>query len=253
MNLICERENLYGIVQYGFRKQRSTTDCVFIIINAIKEARLKHRTISIAFCDIAKAYDSVCRELSYTKLRFIGFGGRVVSLIRSMYYNDSIRVSLTHGLSAPLYFTQGVKQGCSLSPLLFSLYISLGPALHYTKLGVKIGDKLVMALFFADDLVLISGTPRFGMNKLLRVVCMFCSDMKMTLATSKTYIISNATYDVNWSVNSETIEEILVAKYLGVKIQLRGRNIIGQYEEIMIKRAMSYAYTIMSLTRGGSR
>ena len=89
---------------------------VFIIINAIKEARRKHKTISIAFCDIAKAYVSVCRELLYTKLRFIGFGGRVVSLIRSMYYNDSIRVSLTHGLSAPLYFTQGVKQGCSLSP-----------------------------------------------------------------------------------------------------------------------------------------
>ena len=60
-----------------------------------------------------------------------------------------------------------------------------------------------------------------------------------------------STYDVNWSVNSETIEEILVANYLGVKIQLRGRNIIGQYEEIMIKRTMSYAYTILSLTRGG--
>ena len=77
------------------------------------------------------------------------------------------------------------------------------------------------------------------MNKLLRVVCMFCREMKMTLATSKTYIISNAMYDVNWSVNSETVKEIFVAKYLGVKIQLRGRNIIGQYEEIMIKRAMS--------------
>ena len=252
MNLICERENLYGIVQYGFRKQRSTTDCVFIIINAIKEAKRKHKTISIAFCDLAKAYDSVCRELLYTKLRSVGFGGRVVSLIRSMYYNDSIRVSLTQGLSAPLYFTQGVKQGCSLSPLLFALYISsLGSALHNTKLGVKIGDEMVTALFFADDLVLISGTPKTGMNKLLRVVCNFCTDMKMTLATSKTYIISNATYDINWSVNSETIEEILVAKYLGVKLQLRGRNIIGQYEEIMINRAMSYAYAIMNLTRGG--
>ena len=112
---------------------------------------------------------------------------------------------------------------------------------------------MVTALFIADDLVLISGRPKIGMNKLLRVVCMFCRDMKMTLATSKTYIISNATYDVNWSVNSETIEEILIAKYLGVNLQIRGRNIIGQYEEIMIKRAMSYAYTIMSLTRGGSR
>ena len=123
--------------------------------------------------------------------------------------------------------------------------------MHNTKLGVRIGDEVVRALFFAYDLVLISGTPKTGMNKLLRVVCSFCNDMRMTLAISKTYIISNATYDINWAVNSETIEEILVAKYLGVKLQLRGRNIIGQYEEIMIKRAMSYAYAIMNLTRGG--
>ena len=123
--------------------------------------------------------------------------------------------------------------------------------MHNTKLGVRIGDEVVTALFFAYDLVLISGTPKTGMNKLLRVVCSFCNDMRMTLAISKTYIISNATYDINWAVNSETIEEILVAKYLGVKLQLRGRNIIGQYEEIMIKRAMSYAYAIMNLTRGG--
>ena len=82
---------------------------------------------------------------------------------------------------------------------------------------MKIGDKRVTALFFADNLVLISGRSKIEMNKLLRVVCMFCRDMKMTLATSKTYIISNATYDVNWSVDSETIEEILFAKYLGLK------------------------------------
>ena len=42
MNLICVIENLYGIVQYGLRKQRSTTDCVFIVDNAIKEPGLKH-------------------------------------------------------------------------------------------------------------------------------------------------------------------------------------------------------------------
>ena len=252
MNIICEREKLYGIVQYGFRKQRSTTDCVFIILSAIKTARRKHKTISIAFCDIAKAYDSVCRELLYTKLRNIGFGGRVVSLIRSMYYNDSVRISLDSGVSEPLYFTQGVKQGCSLTPLLFSLYIaSLGTALHNTKLGIGIGAELITALFFADDLVLISGTPKSGMIKLLRLVDTFCKDNSMSLATSKTFIILNATYNVHWPINEDTIEEVLVAKYLGVNIQLRGRSMIGQYEELMIRRAKSYAYSIMNLTRGG--
>ena len=66
MDSICEREGFYGPVQYGFRSRKSTVDCVFTILAALCKA----------FCDIAKAYDSVFRELLYTKLRSIGFGGR---------------------------------------------------------------------------------------------------------------------------------------------------------------------------------
>ena len=112
------------MIQYGFRSERSTTDCVFLILAVIREERQNHRTISIAFCDLAKAYDSVWRELLYNKLSRIGFGGRVVSLIRSMYYNDNIRLLLPGWLSDPLWFTKGVKQGCLLSPMLFALYVS---------------------------------------------------------------------------------------------------------------------------------
>ena len=102
MGTVCERENLYGFVQYGFRKNRSTTDCVLMILAAIRTAKRKHRSISIAFCDIAKAYDSVCRELLYSKLRSLGIGRRVVSLIRSMYYNDCVRINILDGVYEPL-------------------------------------------------------------------------------------------------------------------------------------------------------
>ncbi len=69
MDPICEEEGFYGSVQYGFRSGRSTTDCVFAILAVIREARRQHRSISIAFCDLAKAYDSICRELLYTKTK----------------------------------------------------------------------------------------------------------------------------------------------------------------------------------------
>ena len=47
-----------------------------------------------------------------------------------------------------------------------------------------------------------------------------------------------------------TIEEILLAKYLGVNLQTRGRSMIGVYEKHMMCKATSYAYTIMNLSRG---
>ena len=73
----------------------------------------------------------------------------------------------------------------------------------------------------------------------------------MKLETTKTYILSNANYNVNWKIDKDTIEEILIAEYLGINIQVRGRNLIGGYEDNMVKKGMSYACTIMNLTRSG--
>ena len=180
--------SFYGSVQYRFRKKRSMTDCVFITLAVIRKAEWKHRSISIAFCDIAKTYDSVCFELLYTKLSQMGFGGKVVQLIRSMYFNDCIQLTLPGRLSEPLVHTR-VKHGCPLSPMLFALYIAgMGNALHNAKLGVKLGDVIITALLFAHALVMKSSTPKKGMDQLLKIVLAFCSDMKMKLSVPKTYI-----------------------------------------------------------------
>ena len=49
-----------------------------------------------------------------------------------------------------------LKQGCSLSPVLFALYLAeLGERLVQSGLGVKIGDVVVPGLFFADDMVVM--------------------------------------------------------------------------------------------------
>ena len=252
MGRICEDNNLFGDVQYGFRSNRSTSDCVFILLAAIRKAKRQRRAISIAFCDLAKAYDSVNREILYTKLRAMGFGGRTCSLIQSLYYNDSVQVKIQGGLTEPLWFTQGVKQGCCLSPLLFALYVAgLGAELHATELGVKMGEVVVTALFFADDLILISRTPKRGMERLLGIVQAFCREMCMTLSISKTHLLTTKSSGGSWTLGDHTFTDILAAKYLGVKIMIRGRNMLKQHEEAMMSKAMGYAHTIMNLTRAG--
>ena len=49
----------------------------------------------------------------------MGFGGRVLSLITSMYASDRIQFDVNGKLTSPLWLTQGVKQGTPflLSPL----------------------------------------------------------------------------------------------------------------------------------------
>ena len=48
----------------------------------------------------------------------------------------------------------------------------------------------------------------------------------MKLSSSKTYILTNTGYVGSWKVEEDTVEEVLVSKYLGVQMQVRGRGMI---------------------------
>ena len=121
-----------------------------------------------------------------------------------MYYNDCVQIRVKGGLSAPLWFTKGIKQGCILSPMLFSLYISgLGKVLHSLREGIAVDGVVIYELFFTDDLVLISRTKKRGLERMLCVVGRFCEGMQMKLAVLKTVIISGGTPDSRWTAGGD--------------------------------------------------
>ena len=113
------------------------------------------------------------------------------------------------------------------------------------------GTEIITVLFFADDLVLVFSTPKGGMNSLLSICPEFCKDMHLTLSIPKTYILSNAAYDVSCIIDDATIEEVLVAKFLSVNIRVRGQNLVGLYEAEIVKHAQNYTYSIMNLNLPG--
>ena len=103
----------------------------------------------------------------------------------------------------------------------------LGEKLHAMKEGVNFSGQVISALFFADDLVLISRTKVRGMERMLREVSRFCKGMYMKLSVEKTAILSNGQEGQVWKVELGTpdLEATLVGKYLGVEIQVKGRNL----------------------------
>ena len=75
--------------------------------------------------------------------------------------------------------------------MLFSLYISgLGKVLHSLHKGIDFDGVVISALFFTDNLVLISQTKKRSLERMLCVVGCFCEGMQMKLAVSKRVIIS---------------------------------------------------------------
>ena len=70
-----------------------------------------------------------------------------------------------------------------MSPLLFSIFISdLGAELNRSGLGVQLDEKtIISAIFFADDLALISESEE-NLNKLLKIVTNWTTKWKMNIS-----------------------------------------------------------------------
>ena len=109
--------------QAGFRIKRSCMDNVYTL-NEIVQGRLREDKKTYAFfLDIQKAYDSVWHDGLWYKLWDMGVKGRMWRVIKKMYESSKSAVLLEGEKSDTFTIEQGVAQGCSLSPILFSVFV----------------------------------------------------------------------------------------------------------------------------------
>ena len=97
---------------------------------------------------------------AFYKLLESGIGGKVYEPIKSLYTENKCAVKI--GSKRTEFFKQGrgVRQGCSLSPTLFNIYINeLAMMLKQSAApGLTLHDSNIKFLLYADDLVLLSPT-----------------------------------------------------------------------------------------------
>ena len=82
------------------------------------------KTVHLAFLDITKAYDSVDRRKLWQVLGTKGLQGDFLRSLQRLYDNDFVVAEVAGSHTSPVYLGRGLRQGCSLSPILFALYIS---------------------------------------------------------------------------------------------------------------------------------
>lgn len=175
--------------QCGFRKGSSTADAVVALKHIIDEGRRCGVGLVFTFVDLAKAYDTIPRRLVWDTLRRIGTGERMIGLLQQLY-DDRIYVRVGSTVSTKAFkSTQGVRQGCLLSPFLFNLVFDrVLRALDPTMPGVKVGEKREKFRAFADDLALISGTRQQAQRDIDEMQKVF-DVAGLTLSTGKTCVM----------------------------------------------------------------
>ena len=86
-------------------------------------------------------------------LKDIGVDWKERRLIMDLYMKQEIMVRLKGECSDATMIGRGVRHGCLLSPLLFSLYAEamMKEAMEMNEEGVKVGGKVIKDVRFADD------------------------------------------------------------------------------------------------------
>lgn len=100
---------------------RTIQDNVHLIRNIIEYVNDKNMSAAIISLDQSKAFDRVSHEYLFKVLHSFGFGPQFISLVKLLYTDIHSSVLVNGFVSRQFPVQCSVRQGCSLSPLLYVL------------------------------------------------------------------------------------------------------------------------------------
>ena len=156
--------------QCGFRPGRSTMDQIFALQQIFEKS-----------WEYAKEVKHV---LLILKKHIIAFP----TAIKSLYMHSEVCVRVNRATTKPFSVSVGLRQGCSLSPILFLIYMDKVVKKSESCGGVKISDCTVQRLLFADDIVLLDSSQS-DLQQALDRFSDECSAAGMKISTTETETI----------------------------------------------------------------
>ena len=237
-------EEVLAESQCGFRKGRGCVDMIFCARQVIEKTLEHEESLYIVFVDLKKAYDSVPRDALWIALEKYGFPPTMVSIIKSFHEDMSAELKINGELlEKEINVTNGLRQGCTMAPILFNLFFNLvvetwrsqvtgeGVTILYNTNGHLVGSrstKLSSAIWndleFADDTAILSTSKEkivHAMNSLFSVTHQW--DLTISAPKTKAMVVSRTdgtTEELQF--NTEVVEVVDEFKYLGSVLQRSG-------------------------------
>lgn len=143
--------------QTGFIKNRQGTDNVHRLFHIIDSTQKEKEPTLIISMDAEKAFDRIEPTFLFQTLAGMNFGEWFIQYIKMLFKAPKAQI-LTNGfLLGAFSLSRGVRQGCCVSPLLFSLAIeplALAIRANAATSGVKFGASEHKISLYADDILI---------------------------------------------------------------------------------------------------
>ena len=172
-----------------------------------------------AHIDFRKCFDSINRQKLFEHLISIGISVKFCQIIDFIYRKTEYIIRSGKCIAQPFSSTTGVPQGCKLSSILFSLYVSKLPQI-LSKTGPKIGNVLVNSIQYSDDMVILGRTAKELQKHLLKVE-KYCEKIELDINTEKTKVqifhkgpLPNDDKVFDFLINGKKLELVKEFKYL---------------------------------------
>jgi hypothetical protein len=227
--------------QAGFRSGRGCVDQIFTLRQLIERRLVYGKPFVIVFVDFAAAFDSVHRESLWKAMAADGVPHQIIAAIRDLYDGSVCSVRVYGRESSEFRVETGVKQGCILSPMLFSIIVDwVCGKVAFDSGGVTLSDNFsIIDLDYADDLALC-GEDAADAQRLLTNLSDTAAPVGLQVSIKKTKTLCIGDIDAALSLNGESIETVDSFVYLGasmtsstragVEINLRIGKATGAFE-----------------------
>ena len=246
-----EENNLLSDLQYGFRKNRSTIDCVFVLNSIINKLIIaEKRKLYCAFIDFRKAFDMVYRNGIWFKLLNSGVSSKMVNMLQSIYKSVKSCVKVNGHLTDYFESYMGVKQGEPLSPLMFILFLNdISSAINDNHIdSLSLDEIQIFMLLFADDTVIFSYSKE-GLQILLNNLHDYCTEWGISVNIDKTVVMvfksGNRPTSVDLFYGNDILKNVSSFTYLGVTLTANGK--FYQTQKALATQANKALFSLNSL------
>ena len=225
---IClEINEILHPLQYGFRKNHSTSHTVISMTEAIKKTIDNGHFGCGIFMDLKKAFDTVNHSVLLKILDLYGVRGIPLQWFESFLDKRQQYVSIHGCTSEKLVITDGVPQGSVLGSLMFLIFINDLPNV----------SKYLTFYLFADDTNIYFESPELSkiekvVNRELRKVRKWLEANRLALNVDKTNLVifhsqqRKLTDHMVLKLGNEKIKQESYIKFLGV---LLGSNLSWKF------------------------